>query len=143
MSKPEISSIIKYPFPVKQNIYWGEMDAIKHINNVTYFRYFENGRVNFFFETGLWQLLIDENIQIVVAKIDCNFIQPLVFPDEIEISIGFKSIGNTSFVVHQKVESMKKGLAAHGDAIVVGTDPLTGMKKPWSEKVRAEFSKWL
>lgn len=143
MSKPDHFLVNQYPFPVRQEIYWGEMDAFNHINNVEYFRYFETGRVNFFYKSGLWQLLLDEEVQIVVAKLDCNFILPLIYPDEIEISVGFKAIGQTSFTMHQKVVSLNKGLAAHGDAIVVGTDPETGMKKAWTDKIRREFEKWL
>ena len=36
---------IRFPFPIRQHIYWGEMDAFNHVNNVTYFRYFETGRI--------------------------------------------------------------------------------------------------
>ncbi|MDB5226943.1 MAG: putative thioesterase [Bacteroidota bacterium] len=143
MSHKEVEQNIKYPFPVKQEILWGEMDGFNHINNVIYFRYFETGRVHFMYESGIWQMLLDEGVYIVVGKLDCNFIQPLIYPNEIEISVGIKAVGNTSFTVHQKVTSLSKGLCAHGDAIIVGTDPETGLKKPWNDKLRAEFSKWM
>ena len=38
---------IKFPFPIRQQVLWGEMDVFQHINNVAYFRYFETGRVEF------------------------------------------------------------------------------------------------
>lgn len=128
---------LKYPFPVRQRVLWGEMDAFNHVNNVTYFRYFETGRVHFMYESGLWKLLLEEGIQIVVGKLECKFIQPLFYPDDIEISVAFKSLGTTSMVVHQKVTSLVRGLAAEGDAIIVCTDPATGKKKPLTDKVRA------
>jgi acyl-CoA thioester hydrolase len=134
---------IKYPFPVKQEILWGDMDAFNHVNNVMYFRYFETGRVHFMYKTGIWQLLLDEGVMIVVGKLDCNYARPLVYPDEIEISVGIKSIGTTSFICHQKITSTSKGVVAHGDAIIVGTDPATGKKTPWNDKLCAELSKWM
>ena len=134
---------IKYPFPIRQQILWGEMDAFNHINNASYFRYFETGRVHFFYQTGIWQLLLDEGVKIVIAKLDCNYIQPLVYPEEIEISVGIKAIGNTSYTVHQQVISITKGLCAQGDAIIVGTDHETGLKKPWNDKLRTLFNKWI
>ncbi len=140
--QPEENNL-KYLLPIRQQVLWGEMDALHHINNVTYFRYFETGRVHYLYESGLWQLLIDEDIQIVVAKLECNFVQPVVYPDEIEISVALKSIGNSSIVVHQKVTSLTKGLAAHGDAVIVATDKVTGKKKPLTDKVRAALEKYL
>ena len=51
----DIQNLI-FPFPIKQAVLWGEMDAWNHINNVIYFRYFETGRVEFFNKTNLWKL---------------------------------------------------------------------------------------
>jgi acyl-CoA thioester hydrolase len=134
---------VQYPFPITQQILWGEMDAFDHINNVVYFRYFETGRVHFMYRTGIWQLLLDEQVKIVVAKLECNYVKPLVYPDEIEISVGIKSVGTTSFTVHQRVISKMHGLSAHGDAIIVGTHAETGIKTPWTDALRAEFSRWM
>ncbi len=135
--------IIKYPFPVKQQVQWGEMDAFNHVNNVTFFRYFETGRVNFLFESGLWQLLTEEGVKIVVAKLECNFAQPLFYPETIEIAAGIKKIGTTSIIVHQRIIHAERGIIAHGDAVIVGTDAATDSKLPWSNILRAAFEKWM
>ena len=34
-----------YPVVIDIPIAWGEMDALKHVNNMVYFRYFESVRV--------------------------------------------------------------------------------------------------
>src|SRR4029077_12717598 len=36
-----------FPVVVRQNVIWGEMDAYNHVNNVVYFRYFENARLEY------------------------------------------------------------------------------------------------
>ena len=79
---------LKFPFPIKQNVYWGEMDAFGHINNVIYFRYFETGRINFFNQTGFWKDLDNETVRIVVVKLDCNFVQEIIYPKEIGIAVA-------------------------------------------------------
>lgn len=133
---------IKYPFPVKQQVLWGEMDAFNHINNVIYFRYFETARVEFFNQSGLWQLYFNENIRIVVGKLECNFIREITHPAEIEISVGIKRIGNSSLTVHHKV--MHNGqIAAHGDGIIVATNPETGKSTPWTPALREAFEQWM
>jgi acyl-CoA thioester hydrolase len=133
---------LKYPFPVIQQVLWGEMDAFNHINNVIYFRYFETGRVRFFNQTHLWQLFIDENIRIVVGKLECNFIKEIVHPAEIEIAVAIKKIGTSSLTVHHKVSCNGK-ISAQGDGIIVATDPETGKSTPWTNTLRSEFEKYL
>ena len=32
---------------------WGEMDALNHVNNVVYFRYFETARIDFFSQINM------------------------------------------------------------------------------------------
>ncbi len=36
-----------YPVVVRQAVVWGEMDSYRHVNNVVYFRYFENARLEY------------------------------------------------------------------------------------------------
>lgn len=133
---------LKYPFPIKQQVIWGEMDAFNHINNVIYFRYFETGRIHFFNEANLWQLFIEEDIRIVVGKLECNYLKEVTFPSEIEIAVAIKKIGNASLTVHQKV-TCNGEIVAHGDAIIVATNQKLGKSMPWSNKMRVAFGKWL
>ena len=39
-------------FPVA----WGEMDALGHVNNIVYFRYFENGRARYLSQVGFFDV---------------------------------------------------------------------------------------
>ena len=142
MNTPDFLNTVKFPFPIQQQVAWGEMDAFNHINNVIYFRYFETARVEFFNKTNLWQTYIDENIRIVVGKLECNYVNEIVHPAEIEISVGIKKIGNASLTVHHLV-TCNGNISAHGEGIIVATDPATGKSRPWSYKLREEFAKWL
>lgn len=142
MNTTDFLQQIKFPFPVRQQVLWGEMDAFNHINNVIYFRYFETARVEFFNRTNLWQTYFDENIRIVVGKLECNYIREITHPAEIEISVGIKKIGNSSLTVHHIVKC-NGAIAAHGEGIIVATNPSTGKSTPWTGKLRSEFMKWL
>src|SRR6202035_1702223 len=37
-----------FPVLVEQAVVWGDMDSYRHVNNVVYFRYFENARLEYF-----------------------------------------------------------------------------------------------
>ena len=45
-----LSPLLKgYPSKIKINVAWGEMDSFQHdVNNVSYFRYLETGRIDYF-----------------------------------------------------------------------------------------------
>ena len=138
----DIQNLI-FPFPIKQAVLWGEMDAWNHINNVIYFRYFETGRVEFFNKTNLWKLFLDENVRIVVGKLECNYTKEIMHPADIEIAVAITKIGNSSLIVHHKVTNSNNEICAHGEGIIVGTNPATGKSIPWSENIRSEFEKWM
>ena len=40
------------PVVIDQVVDWGDMDSFGHVNNVVYFRYFENARVEYFQRIG-------------------------------------------------------------------------------------------
>src|SRR6202140_1958640 len=40
--------LVGYPVIVELPVVWGEMDSYRHVNNVVYFRYFENARIEYF-----------------------------------------------------------------------------------------------
>ncbi|MCB9033276.1 MAG: acyl-CoA thioesterase [Chitinophagales bacterium] len=134
---------LQFPFPIKQQVYWGEMDAFNHINNVQYFRYFETGRITFFNESGIWKLLAAEQIKIVVAKLECNFVREVKYPNEIEISVAIKKVGNTSLIVHHVVKNCSKNneIAAHGEGIIVATNGKQSI--PWTDKLIDAFNQYV
>ena len=48
----EIPAIKKQVFEMTIPIRWGDMDAMNHVNNTTYFRYLEIARIEWFRSIG-------------------------------------------------------------------------------------------
>src|SRR5713101_5227720 len=42
------SLLAGYSVIVELSVAWGDMDSYRHVNNVVYFRYFENARLEYF-----------------------------------------------------------------------------------------------
>ena len=42
-----------YPVVIQQTVAWGDMDAYRHVNNVVYFRYLENARLEYLERLGV------------------------------------------------------------------------------------------
>lgn len=86
---------------------WADLDAYRHVNNVTYARYFEEARIRVFSDggstekTGLEGLFkddTDEGMKMVVGSQTIDFIRPLAYHQEpviVELWIG--RLGGSSF----------------------------------------------
>ena len=116
MEKIDLST---YNSSIQQPVQWGEMDAFQHVNNVQYFKYFETGRIHFMNDSGLMAIMEKSNIGPILAKIDCNFLKPMFYPDSITTFLKISRIGNTSFGIHQVIDSENQGIVAHGSSVVV------------------------
>jgi acyl-CoA thioester hydrolase len=129
-----------FPYPVEINVQWGEMDALGHVNNTVFIRYFETSRVHMMMQAGLWDIYSKMGIMIVLAKIECNFIRPLYFPDTVIAQTRFKSIGRSSIVVeHQIFSKQQNAVAATGDGVIVFTDATTMKSTPIPDVIRTQI----
>jgi acyl-CoA thioester hydrolase len=86
---------------------WGDMDAFGHVNNVQYMRYLESGRIAYVGDVLGAPLEPKENI--VLADIQCSFLQPLHYPVTVEVATRVARLGNSSlqilFAIYRKGES--------------------------------------
>lgn len=127
------------PFPsvITQQVVWGDMDAFGHVNNVVYFRYFENGRIAYLTALGAPELLRGKGLGVVLGATDCRFRAPLTYPDTIAIGVSVTSIGSDRFVMRQAVISHKLGrVAAEGEALTVMFDFDSGRKAALPDALR-------
>lgn len=106
-------------------MFWGDMDALGHVNNVTYFRYMEQARIAFFEKvvprTELWK-----KTAMVVVHASCDFRRALVYPGDVEVSLFIepprRSSVNTLYEMRLAGDSR---IYAEGAAVVVFIDGAT------------------
>lgn len=103
---------------------WGDMDALGHVNNVVYFRYFEMVRIDYFEQVNWGVLSQTDDIKIgpILAHISCQFIKPVKFPDVLQVAVRAKKIGNSSLIQEYEAHSPSLGLVAKGESVVVCFD---------------------
>ena len=76
-------------------IRWGDMDAMGHVNNTIYFRYFEIVRIEWLFKVGGPP---DPNGSgPVIVNAFCNFIRQLEFPGDVLAKHYVANPGRSSF----------------------------------------------
>jgi len=106
-------------FPVK----WGEMDAFGHLNNTTYFRYFEDVRIAYFESVSLLKIMDEIGIGPILASTSCKFIYPLNYPDTVLAAARVSQILEDRFIMEYLVYSKSKDrLAAKGEGVIVSFD---------------------
>jgi acyl-CoA thioester hydrolase len=76
-------------------IRWGDMDAMGHVNNTSYFRYMESARLEWLFQVGGPPDPNGEGPVIVNAF--CNFIKQLEYPGDVLAKHYVASPGRSSF----------------------------------------------
>ena len=67
---------------LKIRVAWGDMDAFGHINNILFFRYFEEVRISYFEKANILYKAND-GIGPILAESSCKFIRPIYYPSNI------------------------------------------------------------
>ena len=76
-------------------IRWGDQDAMGHVNNTVYFRYFEQCRISWFEAMGIFAGPDGEGPILVSAS--CNFRRELVYPGSVVVRQYLGEFGTSSF----------------------------------------------
>ena len=118
-------------------IRWGDMDAMRHVNNAAYFRYFETVRIEWMHAIGAAPDPAGEGPLIVNAF--CNFIRPLEFPGTVIATHFVGAVGRSSLDTYMTLErSDAPGVVvADGGATVVWVNSASGRSAPLPDWFRA------
>lgn len=131
-------NVKNYPVNIESAVRWGEMDALGHVNNAVYFRYFEDVRLAYFERLGFRSVVAGEKIGPILAQIDCSFRRPVVYPDTLTIGAWVSKIGNTSLQLQYEIYSRRQQtVVATGSSVVVMMDYERGEKIPVTEEIKA------
>ncbi len=93
--KLEIPEQKKLVFEMSIPIRWGDMDAMGHLNNASYFRYMETARIDWFTSIGVGADREGEGVVIVNAF--CNFYRQLEYPGQVVTRMYVSDPARTTF----------------------------------------------
>ncbi|RYD59103.1 MAG: acyl-CoA thioesterase [Sphingobacteriales bacterium] len=108
-----------FPVCLPLRLDWSEMDMFGHINNVSYFKYIQASRVNYWEQIGLTQLHGEMKLGPILASTSCNFLKPLFFPGNIILQASISFIKTTSFGIRHQILNDKSEVAATADDVIV------------------------
>jgi acyl-CoA thioester hydrolase len=121
----------------RQTIRWGDMDMMGHVNNTVYFRYMEQARIEWIYSLSAdGRAYSGAQTGPVIVNASCTFLQPLVYPGDIDVTMYLGEPGRTS--VGSSYEILHDGRKyAEGAAKIVWIDLTSGRPTPLPENVVA------
>ena len=93
--KIEIPEKKKLVYEMCIPIRWGDMDAMNHVNNATYFRYLETCRIDWMHSSGC--LPDPQGEGPVIVNAFCNFYKQLEYPGDVRVKMYVSDPGRTTF----------------------------------------------
>ena len=126
-----------FPVTVDIDVAWGDMDAMGHVNNTVYFRYFETARISCFADLGLGSIEQSQGVGPILHSASCRFRIPLTHPDTVVVGARVDDIDKDRFVMKYRAVSRRHGaVAADGESLIVTFDYANGAKAPISDGLR-------
>lgn len=126
-----------FPVIVTQAVVWGDMDSYQHVNNVVYFRYFENGRLEYFRRIGWFEIEEATGIGPILASTQARFRRPLTYPDTIHIGTRLLEMKEDRFTIeHRIVSDALNDVATEGQGMLVSFHYATSKKMPLPEELK-------
>lgn len=122
---------------------WADNDIYGHVNNVTYYSYFDSAANRYLIEQGGLDIS-DSSIVGYVVNSGCEYHAPIAYPDEIEAGLRVDRLGGSS--VQYGIAIFRTGEAsavAHGHFVHVFVDRETDKSTPIPECLRAALEKIL
>jgi acyl-CoA thioester hydrolase len=126
-----------FPVVVEQAVVWGDMDSFCHVNNVVYFRYFENARLEYFRRLDWDSIQEATGVGPILHSTAARFRLPLTYPDRIRIGARVKDFGIDRFTLEHRILSERLGgIATEGTGTVVAFDYPRGQKAAVPDELR-------
>ena len=126
-----------FPVTISLPVQWGEQDALGHVNNIIYFRWFESARIEYLRRLGQTAEGSPNKTGVIVAAIGCDFRRPVTYPDTVLVGARVLRIGNSSMTMEHAVFSeSQQAIVAEGTSTIVAFDHAAKRSQPVPEAVR-------
>jgi len=122
---------------------YGDLDPQGHVNHAKHLTYFEQARVAYMIELGLFTK--DQSfmkIGVIIADIHITYFEPIYFGQNIKVGVRAAKFGNKSMTWEQNILSTDTGNElARGEVVIVtynyGEEKTISIPQEWREKIIA------
>jgi acyl-CoA thioester hydrolase len=127
-----------WPFSYVDRVRFGDLDAMRHLNNVAFLGFFESARIAFMAEAFPEHKPTDpDDFGLIFAECHINYRAPACFDEEIRTHIRPADVRRSSFKVHFEMRSEGDGrLLAEGWGALVGYDYAAERSTPLPDRIK-------
>ncbi len=126
------------PFVHSERVRFGDLDAMRHLNNVVFLRYFESARIAF-----LRTIVPDHDpsrpeggpFGVIFAECQIAYRSPVRFDEQVDVECSIAEVRRSSFRIDFRM-SVGERLAAEGHGWIVGFDYAEQHSTPLPDEVR-------
>jgi acyl-CoA thioester hydrolase len=112
------------PFVHRERVRFGDLDAMRHLNNVVYLRYFESARIAYMSELSPEHSPSNPergSYGLIFAEGHINYRSPVQFDEEVEVRCTIAEVRRSAFRMNFEMHVGER-LAAEGYGWLVGFD---------------------
>lgn len=133
----------KFRFYYPIEIRYGDLDPQGHVNNAKYLTYFEQARLAYVMNLGLWKGVSFMDIGIILADIQLSFKAPVFYGTDILVDVRVTRLGNKSLTMEYCLEEACSGREyATGSSVLVTYDYNTHDTIPIPDNWRKAISEF-
>lgn len=130
-----------YHFYHPVEVRYGDLDPQGHVNNAKHLTYFEQARIAYFIQLGLFtkdQSFMD--IGVILADVHLTYLEPVYFGQNIKVGVHISKLGNKSMTWNQNIVDADTGKElAKGEVIMVTynyhAEKTISIPPEWREKI--------
>ena len=139
MADAETPERYRYFLPITTR--WMDNDAYGHINNVTYYSYFDTVANHYLIHEGGLDIHSGAVIGLVVES-RCTYRAPLAYPDVLRAGLRVDKLGQRSVTYGLAIfKDGESQAAAHGTFVHVFVDRQSRKATPMPERLRAALER--
>ena len=136
MNKDLIETRDRYPHFMTLQTRWSDNDIYGHVNNVTYYSYFDTVVNCFLIDVGGLDIQTGDAIGVAVETM-CKFRQSLAYPEAIDAGLRVGKLGNSSVRFEIGIFRQDEDEAsAAGHFVHVFVDRTTNKPMPIPDQIR-------
>jgi acyl-CoA thioester hydrolase len=132
-------SNFRFYHPVE--VRYGDLDPQGHVNNAKYLTYFEQARIAYWIELGLFTK--DQSFMelgVILADVHIMYLEPIYYGQDIKVGAHISKLGNKSMTWEQDIMDIKASRElAKGEVVMVTYDYRAGKTIPipqdWRDKI--------
>jgi acyl-CoA thioester hydrolase len=126
-----------------ERVRFGDLDAMRHLNNVVFLRYFETARIAYLREIVPAHDPANperDEFGLIFAECHINYRSPVVFDEVVDVKCSIGNVKRSSFRVEFEMRVGSR-LAAEGYGVLVGFDYTTQQASQLPDVLREQLSR--